>query len=347
MVRAVHIDRYGSAPNALRVVDDAQPPRPGPGEVLVRVVAASINPIDCWRRRGYGRGLFEPLGAAVFPIVPGRDCAGVVEAVGPGARRFKPGDAVWSAPDPFRDGTHAEYVAICEDEVEPKPPDLSFEEAAALPYAALTAWQALVVQGGLDADTAPGRRVLVHAGAGGIGSFSIQLLKAWGAWVATTCSTRNLDLVTGLGADRAIDYTRQDFDRALSDMDLVLDTLGGAVQRRSLGVLKRHADAKLVTLVSPALPLTDRFGLAGGAAAAVAALTAARVSTRLRGGRQFRWAFFRADGDALAAIGRLVEAGRIRPVIDRVYPLDEVVAAHRHSEGRHARGKIVLRVAAP
>ena len=111
-MRAVHIDRYGSPRDALRVVDDAPQPRPGPGEVLVRVVAASLNPIDCWRRRGYGRGLFAPMGAARFPIVPGRDCAGVVESVGAGARRFRPGDAVWSAPDPFRDGTHAAFVAI-------------------------------------------------------------------------------------------------------------------------------------------------------------------------------------------------------------------------------------------
>ena len=341
-MKAARIHRFGE-PHDVLVIEDVPAPKPGPGEVVIRLLAASLNPIDCWRRGGYGRRLFRSFGEASLPVILGRDGSGIIESVGPGVRRFVPGQAVWTAPDPFQDGTHAEFVRAAEDEVEPKPESLSHEEAASLPFVGLTVWAALVGKAGLGPDSAQGRKVLVHAGSGGIGTFAIQLLKAWGAHVATTCSADNVALVEDLGADEVIDYRVRDFSRELSGFDVVLDPLGGETQRRSVRVLKRGGS--LVTLVTPALPLVDRFGLAAGGAAAVAALAAQKTGLRLLGGRRLHWAFFAPDGAALAEIGTLVEAGKIRPVIDRVYDLEQIAEAHAYSETRRARGKIVVRIA--
>ena len=342
-MKAARIHRFGE-PHDVLVVEDVPVPRPGPGEVVIRIAAASLNPIDCWRRGGYGRRLFRSFGEASLPVILGRDCSGTVEAAGPGVRRFVPGQEVWSAPDPFQDGTHAEFIRAAEDDVEPKPPSLTHQEAASLPFVGLTVWAALVGKAGLGPETAQGRKVLVHAGSGGIGSFAIQLLKAWGAHVAATCSADNAALVESLGADEVIDYRTRDFSHVLSGFDVVLDPLGGETQRKSVRVLKRGPGACLVTLVTPALPLVDRFGLAAGGAAAVAALAAQKTGLRLFGGRRLHWAFFAPDGAALAEIGRLVEDGKIRPVIDRIYDLDQIAEAHAYSETRRARGKIVVRI---
>lgn len=344
-MRAVRLERFGSAGEALRLVEDAPLPDMQPDDVLVRVVASSVNPIDCRRREGYGRRLFARRGARP-PLVLGRDLAGVVESVGSAVRRFRPGDPVWGAQDNFRDGAWAEFAAVRQDELAPKPETLSYEEAAALPYVGLTTWSALVGRAGLDADGARGLRVLVHAGAGGVGSFAIQLLKAWGAWVATTCSTSNVPLVTELGADRAVDYTKQDVSAELGDLDLVLDTLGHDAEAPSLGLLARRRGARYVTVVHPALAFTDRFGLLPGALAAAGLLAGRKLAQGVLHGRRYHWAIAAPDGHALAEIGRLVEAGKIRPVIDQVFPLEAMAEAHARSETGHARGKLVIRVAA-
>jgi len=341
-MRAVELRGFGRPEDVLAVVDDAPEPVARPGQILVRVVAASLNRLDGRRREGYGRAVFRVLGASDSPLVLGRDLSGVVTAVGPGVRRFRVGDAVWAAPDSLGQGTHAAYIAVKAEEAAPKPASLGHEEAAALPYVALTVWAAFVRRAGLNAETAAGRRVLVHGGAGGIGSFAIQLLKAWGAEVITTCGTENLEFVRDLGADRAIDYKREDFAQVVRDCDVVLDVVGGTVQRQSLRVLR--PGGVLVTTVTPALSLTDKYGLAAGLPAAAGRFVADRLSGAVMRGRRFEWVFFAPDGAALAEIGRLVDAGRIRPIVERVYPLDEVVAAHRHLDGGVRRGKLVLRI---
>ncbi len=342
-MRAVELRGFGRPEDVLAIIDNAPEPTPHLGQILVRVVAASLNRIDGRRCEGYGRVVFRALGAGDVPLVLGRDCSGIVTAVGAGVRRFKPGDAVWAALDSLAAGTHADHAVVDVTDAALKPATLSHEAAAALPYVGLTAWAALVRRAGLTADTAFGRRVLVHGGAGGVGSFAVQLLKAWGAEVITTCGTKNVEFVRGLGADRVIDYKREDFSRTVRDCDVVLDVVGGRVQRQSLGVLK--PGGCLVTIVTPALALTDRFGLAAGLPAAAGRFVADRLSGALMRGRRFEWAYFEPDGAALAEIGRLVEAGTIRPVIERVYPLDEIVAAYRHLDGGVGRGKIVVRVA--
>ena len=343
-MRAARIDRFGLADQVLSITEAAPLPSPGPGEVLIRVHAASVNPFDCQRRAGYGRTLLRAMGGAGLPLILGRDCAGTVAAVGPGVRRFAVGDAVWAAPDPLGQGTHADYALAHEAETEPKPAPLSFDEAAALPYAGLTAWTALVETAGLGPAKAAGKRVLVHGGSGGVGSVAIQMLKAWGADVVATCSGRNLNLVQMLGADRVIDYTRHDFARQIADVDLVLDTVGGETRRRSIRVLKRFAGARIVSVVTPALSLPDRAGLLPGLGLAAGALARGKLAAGLIGGRRFDWAFVETDGDGLAALGALVESGQLRPVIDSVLPFAQVAAAHQRVESGKASGKVVLRM---
>lgn len=344
MMRAAEIDRFGPADRVLSITQAARKPEPGPGQVLIRVHAASINPFDCQRRDGYGRTLLGAMGGAGLPLILGRDCSGVVAALGAGVRRFAEGDAVWAAPDPLGQGTHADYVVADEAEVEHKPEALSFAEAAAIPYAGLTAWTALTETAGLGPGSAAGKRILVHGGSGGVGSVAIQLLKVWGAEVAATCSTRNRALVHNLGTDRVIDYTQTDFSRQISEVDLVLDTVGGETRRRSFRVLKRFAGARVVSIVTPALAFPDRAGLLPGLGLAAGSLIKTKLAHGLQGGRRFDWAFVETKGNGLARLGALVEAGTLRPVVDSVLPFQEVVAAHKRVESGQASGKVVLRL---
>lgn len=346
-MRAAEIERFGTAEQVLRVNPAAPVPRPGPGEVLIRVHATSVNPFDCQRRAGYGRTILGALGGPGFPLILGRDCSGLVAAVGAGVRRFKVGDAVWATPDPLGQGTHADYATASVEETELKPERLSFVEAAALPYAGLTAWTALAETGGLGPGNAAGKRVLIHGGSGGVGSVAIQLAKAWGAEVVATASSRNLALVRELGADRVIDYKQHDFATQVADIDLVLDTIGGEVRQKSFKVLKRFAGAKVVTVVTPALALPDRAGLLGGLGLAAGALARGKLKAALIGGRGFDWAFVETAGEGLAELGDLVAAGKLRPLIDSVLALEDVVEAHQRVEGGKTTGKVVLQLVEP
>ncbi len=336
-MRAAACLRYGRPDQALALIDA---PRPAPrrGEVLVRNRASSVNPIDARKRAGYGRALFEKRRRPLFPWVLGSDVSGVVETVGPGAGRFRPGDAVFGAVAPFAEGAHADYVAIPEAHLAPKPERLSFAEAAALPYAALTAWAALsaagVTPGGGD-----GRRAFVNGASGGVGTVAVQLLKAWGWRVAATCSGANAELVADLGAETVIDHRTEDFTRRLTDIDLAFDAVGDAVEdgeRRVASVLRRGGAQ--VTLVHPLARLLDRHGVALGGAAAAAEY--ARRRARHRG--RYRWALYRPDGAALDALRGLVETGALRPVISAALPLDAIAEAHARVEAGAGPGKTVL-----
>lgn len=342
-MRAVWIKRYGAAGDALEVTGEAPEPFLRPGEILIRVAAASLNPIDVQRRTGYGRSLLGALGAARLPMIPGRDCSGVVAEVGAGVRRFQVGDRVWTAPDPLDTGTHADFVAVREGYATHVPGCFDEIQAAAVPYAGLTAWSALVRTAGLGPGRSAGKRVLVHGGTGGIGSLAIQMLKAWDAEVATTCRGGAVTLAYGLGADHVIDFETTDFSKRLSDYDVVFDIIGGPTRDRSFRVLK-PCSGHLVTVVSPLLPLADRFGLALGLPTAAADLAARKTRAALPFGRRFDWAFVRADGEALEHFRQLAERGALKPLIDRVFPLEEVAAAHTYFERGGVRGKVVLRV---
>src|SRR5678816_4367998 len=331
-MRAMTLRAYGP-PDVLHE-EEVPKPVPRARDLLVRVRAASVNPVDCKIRSGGQRNIIR----YTFPWVLGLDVSGVVEAVGAGVTGFREGDEVWSTPTHRRPGTYAEYVCIDEREASIKPKNLSHEEAASIPLVGLTAYQCIVEKGRL----AKGQTVLVHAGSGGVGAFAIQLSKHIGATVVTTCSAKNEAFVRELGADRVIDYTKESFADVVSDMDLVLDSVGEAAYDGNLRVTKRGGRISNITIDVPTPverygPFWSLFTLAGR-------MIYMHVHPWLHKRIKMRHVVKRSDGAQLAEIAKLVEAGAIKPTIDRVLPLGEAAEAHRLSETNRARGKIVLRV---
>ena len=309
-MKAIRIHRYGG-PEVLQYENAPRPKVAAAGEVLVRVHAAGVNPID-WKVR---EGHMKDFWAHKFPLILGWDLSGVVEKLGRGVSRFKIGDEVYSVPDPTRNGAYADYIVVREPELALKPNSLHHIRAAAVPLAALTAWQSLFDTAQLQ----PGQRVLIHAGSGGVGHFAVQLAKWKGAYVFATASTKNQDLLRELGVDEPIDYTQQRFENVVRDIDIVLDTLGGETQERSWSVLKKGG--VLVSLVQP--PSEEKAEELGVRAAIIGA---------------------QPNGAQLAEIAKLIDSGRLAPVIDRILPLSEVRRAHELSKSGHTHGKIVLRV---
>lgn len=311
-MKAIRIHEYGNA-SVLRF-EEAPLPQHGAEDLLIRVVASSINPVDWKVREGYLKGFIPHA----LPLILGWDVSGVVEAVGAQVSGFKVGDAVFSRPDISRDGSFAEYIAVRASEVAFKPATVSHIEAAALPLAGITAWESLVKVGQIAA----GQRVLVHAGAGGVGSLAIQVAKARGAWVASTCSAANRALVESLGADLVIDYRSTAFQTVLRDLDLVFDTVGGQVQEDSWATLKPGG-----LLVS----ITDRPSEERAAAAKARAA----------------FVFIQPDAAVLGELAALVDTGALRPVIGAEFALKDLAKAHALSETGRARGKIVIYVGQP
>jgi NADPH:quinone reductase-like Zn-dependent oxidoreductase len=331
-MKAFAIDRH-KGPLTARELPD---PIPQPGEVLVRIHAASVNPLDSKIRAGEFK-LFLPYR---MPLVLGHDMAGVVVGVGAGVRRFKVGDEVYARPADFRIGTFAEYIAAREQDLAPKPANLTMEEAAAIPLVALTAWQVLVERAGLK----KGQKVLIHAGSGGVGTIAIQLAKHLGATVATTTSSASIDLVKSLGADVAIDYRKQDFEELLRDYDVVLNSLGLDTLEKSLAVLK--PGGKLISISGPPDPAFAKQIDAGWFFKLAVRLLSLSIRRKARHqGASYAFLFMRADGDQLGEITKLIEAGVIRPVVDRVFPFDATNEALAYSDTGRAKGKIVVRIA--
>lgn len=331
-MKAVVIDRYGSAPRLSEVAE----PVVGELDVLVQVQAASVNQLDV----KIAQGEFRQILPYRLPLILGNDLAGVVAGVGGKVRRFKVGDEVFARPGKDRIGTFAERIAVTEADLALKPTTLSAVEAAALPLTGLTAWQALVER----ANVQPGDKVLIHAGAGGVGSVAIQLAKHLGATVATTAGARNAEFVRGLGADVVIDYRTQDFAEVLAGYDLVLDSLGGKNLEKSLLVLRPGGRA--IGISGPPDPRFAReIGLNPGLRLAVRALSA-RVRRRARArGVTYEFLFMRADGEQLGRLAHLVDDRVLKPVVAGVFGLAEVPAAfHALTEGG-VRGKVVIDVA--
>jgi NADPH:quinone reductase-like Zn-dependent oxidoreductase len=309
-MKAIRIHEFGGV-EVLKYEDAPRPPTPGDGEMLVRVHAAAVNPVDAGiRRGGMGRG------QRALPLIPGFDVSGVVEQVGPGVTKFKHGDAIFAFLALNRGGAYAEYAIVREAEAAPKPQKLSHIEAAAVPLTSLTAWQALF-------DTAkltPGQSVLIHGGSGGVGTMAVQLAKWKGGKVYATASAKNLELLKQLGADEAIDYTTQRFEEIARNVDVVLDTVGRDTQQRSWQTLKDGG--VLVSIVGPATPPPDAKdrGVRGAAI------------------------LVKPDPDELTQIARLIDDGKLKPVVSAVLPVSEAAKAHELIESRHTRGKIVLKV---
>jgi len=290
-------------------------------------------------RSGYGAAFFTAKGLMRMPLIPGRDIAGTVEEVGAGVAGFAKGQRVYAGVTNF---ATAEFASIPASWAALLPSSLNFVEAAAIPYAALTAWSALVDTVGLGPNTTRGKRVLIPRGAGGVGSFAIQLMKAWGAFVASACSTRNADLVRGLGADVVVDYTTTRLDAVLRGYDVALDTTFD-MEEQLLASLKQHAGAAYVSIVTPKIRLIDEFGLEEGEKRAASFLAEGKTE-QAKLGRRYDWSFMEPNGKALAEIARLVDAGKIRPLIDSVFPIESIVRAHQRCESKQASGKIVVTI---
>ena len=333
-MKVAQYDQYGAARDVLRIIE-APVPEPRPDELLVRVRASSVNPIDCALRSGYGREFFETR--ATLPLRPGRDVAGDVVRVGVAVTTFSPGDEVYAS---VFYGANAEYIAVPAAHAALKPSSLNFREAAALPFAALTAWTALVKAAGLNERSTPGQRVVIPRGAGGVGSVGIQLVKAWGGYVASTCSTRNVDLVRSLRADLVLDHTKEDLRGKLQGFDVAFDT-SFDTEQVLLHALKINAGARYVSVVSPKLRLIDQFGLEAGLKEGDR-LLAENVRAQAALGRSYAWVFTELDGDALQSIAQLVDAGRIRPVVNQVFPFERIAEAHEYCEAARAPGRIVI-----
>jgi NADPH:quinone reductase-like Zn-dependent oxidoreductase len=333
-MKAFVVGRYGSK-DGLQVREVPEPVI-GEHDVLVAVRAASVNLLDAKIRDGE----FKRILPYRVPFVLGNDMAGFVVRVGSAVRSFAPGDEVYARPGTDTIGTFAELAAVHEDDLAVKPATLSMEESAALPLVALTAWQALVER----ADLQPGQKVLVHAGSGGVGTIAIQLARHLGAQVATTTGTANTGWVKDLGADVVIDYKREDFETILRDYDVVLDSLGGQTLEKSLRVLRPGGIA--IGLAGPPDPGFAREIGANPVVRLAAALLSGR--TRLRARRRhvrYSFLFMKASGEQLRAIAALVDAGTIRPVIDRVFPFESTKDAMAYAESGRAKGKVVVTMA--
>ncbi|MEU4596876.1 NADP-dependent oxidoreductase [Nocardia sp. NPDC023988] len=330
-MRAFVIDRYKEP---LREADVAEPVM-GDHDVLVQIRAAGLNSLDEKIRAGE----FKRILPYKLPLVLGNDLAGTVIGVGPKVREFKAGDEVFARPDKDRIGTFAERIAVAETDLARKPSSVGFEEAASLPLVALTAWQALVERG----DLGPGQRVLIHAGAGGVGSIAIQLAKHLGATVATTVSTGNVEFARELGADVVIDYREQDFEQVLDGYDLVLDSLGGQNLEKSLRVLRPGGTA--IGIAGPPDPaFARRLGANLVLRLAVAALSSGIRRRAERLGVNYEFLFMRADGAQLRRIAALVDDGVLRPVVTRVFDFDHTEQALRSLQDRGTRGKSVITI---
>jgi len=331
-VKAFLIDRYGRENGRIGQVAE---PELRENDVLIEVHAAGVNLLDSKIRSGE----FKLILPYHLPLILGNDVAGVVVRVGSRVKRFKQGDEVYGRPEKDRIGTFAEYISMAESDVAMKPKTLTMEEAASVPLVALTAWQALVER----ADLKKGQKVFIQAGSGGVGSIAIQLAKHLGATVATTTSTANVEWVKSLGADVVIDYKKQNFEEVLNDYDVVLDSQGPKTLEKSLQVLK--PGGKLIGIAGPPDPdFAEELG-ANGIVRLMMGLLSRGIRKKAKSRNQsYSFLFMRASGEQLQEITSLIDAGEIRPIIDRVFPFEETMEALAQVESGRTKGKIVIKI---
>ncbi len=311
-MKAIVVHEYGG-PEVLRYEDVARP-EPKDDQILIRVIAAGVNPVDASLRSGRYAKFFGTR----LPFIPGSDFAGVVEKAGSKITKFKTGDSVFAYTELKDGGGYAEYAVATEAEAALKSNSINDIEAAAVPIVALTAWQALIDTAKLNA----GQAVLIHGGSGGVGTFAIQIAKARGAKVIATASTANQDLLKQLGADVAIDYTKQKFEDIAKDVDVVLDSVGKDTLARSYGVVKKGGF--IVSIVGRPDPAElDKHGIRGAALSV------------------------EPNSDELAEIGKLIDEKKIKVIVSQTFPLSDAIKAQEQVATGHTRGKIVLTVAAP
>jgi len=308
-MKAIRMHEFGG-PEVLKQ-EDAPKPKPQDDEVLIKVYASGVNPVDWKIREGQRKEKFP----VHFPLIPGWDVSGIVEEAGSKVKNLKQGDEVYSRPDPTKDGTYAEYVTVKANQVNLKPKSINHVKAAAVPLAGLTAWQGLFEHGQLQ----PGQKVLIHAASGGVGSFALQFAKWKGAYVIGTTSEKNIDFVKQLGADEVIDYKKENITDRLKDIDLVFDTIGGDTQKESLQVIKKGG--RLITTLKPEF-----------------------LEEAKERGIHLEGYTAQSYPEDLKQIADLIDAGKVRPVIAEVFPLANAAEAQEKSKQGHTTGKIVLEV---
>ena len=332
-MKALVFNQYGGADNI--AFAETSRPVPKPDEILVQVHAAGLNPIDC----AIPKGTFKPILRFQLPATLGSDLAGIVVETGSRVTRFKPGDAVFASIFDLGTGALAEFARVPQSAAAPKPPNLDFVQAASIPMVGLTSWQALKERARLK----PGQKVFIPAGSGGIGTFAIQLAKYLGAKVGTTTSTGNVDLVRSLGADEVIDYKSQEFVDVLRDYDAVLGTVRGDALEKSLRILRPAS-----TVVSLIGPPDTAFARARGMnffmRFVVGLLSRKIIHRAKKRGVAYSFLFVHPDGGQLAEIGELLKTGRIRPVIDKVFPFEQAKEALAYLEQGRAKGKVVVQM---
>ncbi|MGM2508466.1 NADP-dependent oxidoreductase [Bacillus cereus group sp. BceL035] len=331
-MKAMIIDKYGKVPMRMAEVPT---PEINEYEVLAEIHAASINPIDFKIRDGKVKMLLK----YEMPLILGNDFSGVITKVGSKVTRFKVGDEIYARPRKNKIGTFAEYIAIHEDDIALKPKNLSFEEAASIPLVGLTSYQALhdIMQ------LQKGQKILIHAGSGGVGTFAIQLAKIMGATVTTTASEAGANLVQSLGADEIINYKTEKFEDILKDYDAVFDTIGGTTLEKSFNIIKSGGN-----IVSVSGMPNARFGKEFGSGFFKTLLfsLASKKLTALekKHNAQYSFLFMKPSGDQLRTIANYIESGKIKPVIDRVFPFEDAQKAMEYSEAGRAKGKIIVKM---
>lgn len=310
-------------------------PIAGDNDVLIEVHAAAVNQLDFKIKDGE----FKMILPYRVPFILGHDVAGVVKSVGAKVSRFKIGDEIYSRPRDHRQGTFAEYISVHEDDVALKPKNINMQEAAAIPLVGLTAWQALVDV----AKIKPGQKVFIQAGSGGVGTFAIQLAKHLGAFVATTTSSKNTELVKRLGADVVIDYKTQDFEKVLSGYDLVLNSQDAVTLKKSFQVLK--PGGLVISISGPpdsTFASQAKLNLFLKFVTSLLSFKARKMAKSL--GVHYSFLFMKANGKQLEKITALIETGKIKPVIDRVFPFESTPEALAYVESGVAKGKVVIGV---
>jgi len=354
-MRALTIMKRGG-PDVLRFEEEMPIPRlRGTDEVLIRVMASSVSPADLEIQAGFGLPLYNmwrklqglPVGEGrEFPLILGRDVAGKVEAVGSTVTLYKPGDDVYAATDYAHQGALADYVIVKDWQLARKPENISYEEAASLPHVAVEAWAALVDKGGLDPYNCCNKRILIHAGSGGFGSIAIQLVKAWGGHVTTTCGPLGVAFVKDLGADEIVDISGDHFEDALMHkpkFDLVINTLGPWACDSCLYLCKE--DGKVVTMLPPILMMTNRYGLLAGSLLSGYYFLRTRIEQRIMHKRHYRWMLYgKPYGAVLAILKDLVEDGKVLPIVDGVYSMDTADLAFEKLRQGTTLGKNVIRI---
>jgi NADPH:quinone reductase-like Zn-dependent oxidoreductase len=311
-MKAVRIHEYGD--RSVLQYEDSPLPQISDDEVLIKVVATAVNPVDWKIREGY----LKEMITYQFPLILGWDVAGVVEKIGNNVTDYSPGDPVYSRPEIARDGAYAEYIAVRASEIAFKPKTISFMEAASLPLAGITAWEAVIQSGEIK----EGQSILIHAASGGVGSIAVQLAKYKGAYVIATTSAGNRDFVKSLGADEIIDYRSVNFKDVVRDADVVFDTIGGQVQEDSWSVLK--SGGILVSVVQP--PSEERAS-----------------QSEVEG----KFVFIQPNASILRELAKLIDNGSVRPVVGAEFALKNISKAHELSESGRSRGKIVIHVGTP